>query len=193
MGGYAWKLLDLFWRFLYTGLFTVGGGLASLPLLHQVIVDAGFLDDAMFTNMIAISQSTPGPIGVNLATYVGYSLGGFLGAAVGTVGIALPCFAISFAASRALAALSGSKAVAAAFHGVRAAVVGLIGVAAFAVLKATVFTWGAFAASGWDLARVADWKALAAFALVYALVARFDRHPALYVALGAILGVLFFQ
>lgn len=184
------SLLELFFRFLYVGLFTVGGGLASIPLLIESIVEPGLISLDMFYNMLGISQSTPGPIGVNLATYIGYLQYGVFGGIVTTLGLMLPCFIISFLVSRAFQKFADTKAVKASFYGIRAAVAGLIATAAFSVLKITVFTWENFKTANQLLALI-NWKAFAIFAVLYVMLVKFKRHPVIYIALGGIAGLLF--
>lgn len=87
-------LLELLWGFLKVGCFSFGGAYAAIPLIRDVVMSYGWLDEEMLTYMIAVSESTPGPIMINLATYVGSSQAGVIGAAVATLGVALPSFAI---------------------------------------------------------------------------------------------------
>jgi len=192
-------LLDLVLRFLYVGFFTVGGGLAAIPHLLQVIVQPGLIDEDLFYNMIAISQSTPGPIGVNVATYIGFTEYGVIGGIAATMGMVLPCFVISSVVFKVYVKVTENRWVKAAFYGIRAAVAGLVSVAAWSVLKITVFSLDAFEISGlsfWAymtqtanaLLAIIHWKALAAFAVLFFLVVKFKKHPALYIALGALAG-----
>jgi chromate transporter len=185
------SLLEIFLRFLYVGLFTVGGGLASIPLMLQSVVSTGLVGEDMFYSMIAISESTPGPIGVNLATYIGFSQYGILGGIVTTLGVIIPCLVISLIVSRAFEKFSGAPVIKAAFYGVRAIVAGLIATAAWGVLRITVVTWDSFAATK-DFLRIVSWPALAVFAALLFLVIRFKKHPVLYIALGGVAGLFLF-
>lgn len=184
------SLLELFLRFLYVGLFTVGGGLASIPLLIDNLVMTGLISYDMFYNMVGIAQSTPGPIGVNLATYIGFTQYGVLGGIVCTFGIIIPCFIISFLVSRAFRKFSETKVVKAAFYGLRAVVAGLIATAAFGVYKVTMIDWEGFQSSGsfLDLFGI---PAILMFAVIYILLVRFRKHPILYIALGGLAGFFF--
>lgn len=83
-------LLKLFWEFLKIGLFSVGGGMATLPFLYDLADSTGWYTYSQLADMLAVSESTPGPVGINMATYVGYTVGGFAGAVTATVGIVLP-------------------------------------------------------------------------------------------------------
>ncbi|MCL2056878.1 MAG: chromate transporter [Oscillospiraceae bacterium] len=181
-------IADLILRFLYVGLFTVGGGLASVPLLLQAVVEPGYISHTLFYNMVAISESTPGPIGVNLATYIGYGLHGIGGGVIATLSIAAPCFFISYFTARAFGRIEGSPVIKAALYGVRAAVAGLIAVAAYGVLSITVFTWGRAITTAGPV----DLKALAVFAALLFFVMRFKKHPVITVLIGAAAGVVLF-
>ena len=88
------NLLNLLIGFLKVGLFAFGGGYAAVPLIRDVVLSYGWLDHDMLTNMIAVSESTPGPIMINLATYVGSTQGGILGALIATLAVVLPAFLI---------------------------------------------------------------------------------------------------
>lgn len=184
------SLFEMFLRFLYVGLFTVGGGLASIPLILQMIVAPGLVSEEMFYNMLGISESTPGPIGVNIATYIGFTQYGVTGGIVTTLGIIIPCFIISFLVSRVFRRFSETKAVKSAFYGIRAAVAGLIATAAFGVVRISVLTWGEYVSTG-SFYNILNWKALAIFAVIYALLVKFKKHPVVYIALGGLAGFLF--
>ena len=109
--------LQLFWEFLKIGLFAVGGGMATLPFLQDLAEKTGWYSQALITDMIAISESTPGPIGINMATYVGCNVAGFLGGVVATMGEILPAIVVVVIVSRYLEKFRGSKLVDAAFYG----------------------------------------------------------------------------
>src|SRR5690554_2086366 len=93
-------LLSLFWVFFQVGLFSIGGGLVAIPIIRDMVIPLGWVSEEMFYNIIAISESTPGPIGVNMATYVGFERAGVAGAVVATIGNILPCFIITLVISR---------------------------------------------------------------------------------------------
>ena len=103
--------LQLFWEFLKIGLFAVGGGMATLPFLQDLAEKTGWYSQSLITDMIAISESTPGPIGINMATYVGCNVAGFLGGVVATMGEILPAIVIVVTVSRYLEKFRGSKLV----------------------------------------------------------------------------------
>lgn len=180
-------LLELFLRLLYVGLFTVGGGLATIPLMLQMIVAPGYVTEDFFYNMVAISESTPGPIGVNIATYIGYTQYGAIGAIICTLGIIIPCFIITYLVSKAFEKFSETKAVKASLYGIRAAVAGLIATAVYGVLKISVLTLNVFNDTG-SLLDLINWKAFALFAALFILLIKTKKHPIIYIALGGIAG-----
>ena len=110
-------LLRLFWEFFKTGLFAVGGGMATLPFLYDISARTGWFTTGQLADMIAVSESTPGPIGVNMATYVGFTAAGVPGAAVATLGLVTPSVIVILIVARVLAAFRQNKYVDAAFYG----------------------------------------------------------------------------
>ena len=117
---------ELFLGFLKVGLFSFGGAYGAIPLIREVVLSYGWLDDEMITYIIAVSESTPGPIMVNLATYVGNVLGGLPGAILATVTVVLPAFVIILLVMVLLGSLLKSPYVQAAFDGLKSAVAGII-------------------------------------------------------------------
>ena len=118
--------LELFAGFLKVGLFSFGGGYASIPLIRDVVMSYGWLSEDMLTYMIAVSESTPGPIMVNLATYVGITQGGMLGAFVATFAVVLPAFFIIIAIVAFLSRVIENPYVAAVMQGLKSCVTGII-------------------------------------------------------------------
>ena len=127
--------LQLFWEFFKTGLFTVGGGLASLPFLYDISDKTGWFSHAQLADMIAISESTPGPIGINMATYVGFTSAGILGAVIASIGFIIPPLIIASIVSRFLKKFNENKFVKGAFYGLRAVSVALVCAALVSVLE----------------------------------------------------------
>lgn len=119
--------VNLLIGFLKVGLFSFGGGYAAVPLIRDVVLDYGWIDQDMLTNMIAVSESTPGPIMINLATYVGSSQGGILGALIATSAVILPSFGIILILVMLESRLLKSAAVQAVLGGVKPCVTGIIG------------------------------------------------------------------
>ena len=191
-------ILLLCWEFFKTGLFAVGGGLATLPFLTQIQARYGWFSARMLPKMVAISVRTPGPIAINMATYVGYTtcaaLGGvslgILGALLATFFLVLPSVVVILIIARFLKAYQQNRLVQGAFACLRPAVAGLIGAAGFSVLKIALLT-GAPLADG--LFAVLNLPALALFAVLLVLlnVKRVKNlHPILFIAAGAVAGVL---
>ena len=119
--------LKLFLKFLKIGAFTFGGGYAMIPLIRrEIALREGWIEDKDILDILAVSESTPGPIAVNTATFVGYRVAGPLGAACATVGVVLPSFVIIFALSFVLRQFEDFPAVRYAFWGIRVAVVALV-------------------------------------------------------------------
>lgn len=118
--------LELLLGFLEVGMFSFGGGYGAIPLIKDVVLSHGWLSDDMLSYMIAVSESTPGPIMVNLATYVGDSQGGILGAAVATVGVVTPAFVVMILIAKLLKNFIGNKYVKAAMSGILPTVMGII-------------------------------------------------------------------
>ena len=118
--------LELFWGFLKVGLFSFGGAYGAIPLIREVVLSYGWLDDSAISYMIAVSESTPGPIMVNLATYIGSSQGGFLGALIATVAAITPAFVIILLLMAALKHVLNNRHVQAVLTGLGACVTGII-------------------------------------------------------------------
>lgn len=122
-------LLLLFAIFFKVGLFSFGGGNAMLPLIYQSVQDVGIMSGSEFSDLVALSQVTPGPVAVNAATYVGFDSAGIPGAVVATIGVCLPCFVIMMITIRVLDKFRNNKYVEGAFVGIRPATIGLIAAA----------------------------------------------------------------
>lgn len=119
-------MLNLFLGFLKVGCFSFGGAYAAIPLIRDIVLSYGWLDDEMLTYMIAVSESTPGPIMVNLASYVGTSQAGLPGAAVATIAVVLPSFLIILIITAVLSKVLSNKYVQSALRGIKPAMVGII-------------------------------------------------------------------
>ena len=127
--------LRLFWEFFKVGLFSVGGGLATLPFLYSLGAKTGWFSTADVANMLAVSESTPGPMAVNSATYIGYKIEGTAGAAASTVAVCLPSFAVIYLISLFFDQFLSLSVVASAFHGIQVCVIYLILSAGLKMLK----------------------------------------------------------
>ena len=181
--------LQLFWEFLKIGLFAVGGGMATLPFLQDLSVKTGWFPQELITDMIAVSESTPGPIGINMATYVGCTIAGIPGGVLASLGEVLPSVLIVILVSKELEKFRSSPIVGYAFYGLRPAVTGLIAAALLSVLKVTVINIAAFAASG-SILQLFDPIKLVLFAVFFVLIKKLKLHPIIYIAAGAVVGLV---
>ena len=188
--------LRLFWEFFKTGLFAVGGGMATLPFLYDISDKTGWFTHADLTNMIAVSESTPGPIGVNTATYVGFTVGGVPGAIIATLGLVAPSIIVILAIASFLTAFRKNRLVDAAFTGLRPASTGLIAAAGIPVLVTSLLWIDSFSqlAEGFSLSLV-KWPAIG-LAVVIFVCSNFVKptkklHPILFIAFAAVVGVVF--
>ena len=202
--------LQLFYVYLKIGIFGFGGGYAMLSLIQADVVDRyGWISSQEFTDIVAISQMTPGPIGINSATYIGYTAihnAGYspamavLGSCLTTFAVCLPSFLLVLAISYAFAKFRNNKYVAAAFYGLRPASTGLIGAACAGVMLQVIA--GITSASqedsvlmkfSWDGA--ISWRGII-LALVLLVFTRYikktkDLHPIVFIGVSAVIGVVF--
>ena len=118
--------LKLFVAFLEVGLFSFGGGYVSIPLIREIVLSYGWMDDEMITHMIAVSESTPGPLMVNMATYVGSSQGGILGALIATLAVVLPAFLIIVLVMAILRRFISNRYFQAILGGMKPCIIGII-------------------------------------------------------------------
>lgn len=187
--------LRLFWEFFKTGLFAVGGGLATLPFIYDMSDRTGWFTYRQIADMIAVSESTPGPIGVNTATYVGYITGGLPGALIATLGLVTPAIIIILIIASCLKKFRENRFVDHAFYGLRPASAGLIAAAGFSVVMLALVREDAFKASG-NILDLFSWKGLALAAVIWVLTNLVkktkDLHPIFYIAASAVVGILAF-
>ena len=184
--------LNLFLSFFKTGLFAIGGGLATLPFLYEIAAShPDWFSAEMVADMLAVSESTPGPIGVNMATYAGYSAAGVLGALTATFSLVLPSFLVILIVAGFMAKFRENRFVDSAFLGLRPAVVALISVAFLEVLKVSLFHIEAFLTSK-NFATLFDVPSILLFAALYLLSHFYKKlHPVVLVLLGAAIGIIF--
>jgi chromate transporter len=181
----------LIYEFLKIGLFSVGGGLATLPFLYQIADHYPWFTREMLTDMIAISESTPGPIGLNMATYAGYTAAGVLGGVLASLAVVTPSLIIVACLVKVLDKFKENFFVKAAFYGIRPAVTALIAGAAFGIVRITLIDLSGFAgANAKNFANIFDYKRLLLFAVLFYLMNKYNRHPACYIGAGALIGAL---
>ncbi len=176
--------LRLFWEFFQTGLFAVGGGMATLPFLYDISDRTGWFSHAQLADMVAVSESTPGPIGVNMATYVGFLAGGVGGAVAATLGLVAPSIIIILIISAFLQRFRDSEYVNGAFYGLRPASTAMILAAGVLVVKAAFLPKG-FAGLDWRLLVLAAVLLM----LTNAVKATKKLHPIVFIAASAAVGV----
>ena len=181
--------LRLFWEFFKTGLFSVGGGLATLPFLYQMQAKTGWFTVADLSNMIAVSESTPGPMGINMATYTGYTVAGIPGAVIAVAGEILPAFIIILIVYRLLDRFKTNRYVQDTLYGLRAASTAMILMAGLRVAQTALLDVPAWQASGTftDLFRP---LAIVLAAAVFFLYRKFGKHPLWYILASGLIGVL---
>ncbi len=186
--------LRLFWEFFKVGLFSVGGGLATLPFLYSLGAKTGWFSTADVANMLAVSESTPGPIGVNMATYVGFDCAGVLGGVVATLGLVTPSVIVIVLIAMALQAFHTNKYVDAAFYTLRPASTGLIAAAGWSVFLLVLVNLDVYRAT-YQLADLIQWKNLLLFAVIWVLTNLVKPlkklHPVVFLALAAVVGIAF--
>ena len=193
--------LQLAWTFFLVGAFTFGGGYAMLSLIQtQVVVAHGWITESAFTDIVAISQMTPGPIGINAATYVGYSVlheatglqwMGVAGSAVATFALMLPSFLIVLALVRVYMKFSRSSLFEGTMGWLRPAVVGLIGAAAV-ILVVRVAWAGCVPSFSVVRENFVDWKSWLLLAAAFAASYWGKVNPILVILAGAVLGLLLY-
>lgn len=176
--------LQLFYEFFKTGLFAVGGGMATLPFLYQMSDKTGWFTYAQLADMIAVSESTPGPIGVNMATYVGFITRGVPGAVVATLGLITPSVLVILIIAAFLQAFRDSKYVTGAFYALRPASAALIAAAGLVVVRETFAVNGGFFWQGAILAAVL-------LTLTRWVKPTKNWHPIVFIGLSALVGVVF--
>lgn len=185
--------LRLFLEFFKTGLFSVGGGLATIPFLYELSAKTGWFSYEELANMMAVSESTPGPMGVNMATYVGFETAGVLGSICATIGLVTPSVIIILIIAKALHAFRSNRYVDAAFYGIRPCSLGLIAAAGAIVAKIALLNIDLFKQTGLftDLVNIRA-LILAAALLVLTRAVKFTKnlHPLWFIAFSAIMGVL---
>ena len=182
--------LDLFLGFLKVGCFAFGGAYGAIPLIRDVVLSYGWLGDEMLTYMIAVSESTPGPIMVNLATYIGSSQAGFSGAAIATLAVVLPSFLIILLVTALLKTVLKNKYVQAVLRGLKPCVIGIV--LATGIYMVLVNCFGTISATKVDLQAITITILLLAFMVGYKQIAKKKLTPIMLIVLAAIVGVVFY-
>lgn len=177
--------LELFWTFFKIGAFTFGGGYAMLPLVQAEVAARGWMSGEALVDFIAVSESTPGPFAINMATYVGNIKAGIPGGICATLGVVLPSFVVILIVARCFERFRRNRVVSGCMSGLKPAVVGMIGAALVSMGKTVLFPNG-FTAE--VLGGAAFYVTVAIFALSAVLAFR-KKHPILIICLSAVLGI----
>ncbi|MCI8514271.1 MAG: chromate transporter [Lachnospiraceae bacterium] len=189
-----WEIyLRLIWEYFKTGLFAIGGGMATLPFLNEIGEKTGWFTKAQLADMIAVSESTPGPIGINMSTYIGFEVGGVPGSFLATVAIITPSILVILIISRFLDKFKDNFYVQSAFYGLRPASTGLIAAAGIGVVKIAMLNPDAWEVSG-SLADLVSAPSLflAAALLIATNFGKLKKlHPVVFIAASAGIGILF--
>lgn len=192
--------LQLFWEFFKTGLFAIGGGMATIPFLYDLSDKTGWFSHNDLANMIAVGESTPGPIGVNMATYVGYVTGmeqggipcAILGAVIATLGLITPSVIVILIVSAILKSFRDNRYVSNAFYGLRPASTGLIAAAGITVITSNLFFPALWQAG--DFLGAFNWKGIVLAAVLWVLTNAVKKtkklHPIVFIGISALVGIL---
>lgn len=180
--------LRLFWEFFKAGLFSIGGGLATLPFLYDMAGRTGWFTAADVADMLAIAESTPGPMGVNMATYTGFSVAGLAGSVCATLGLVAPGVAVILVIAAFLARFHENRYVLGAFYGLRPASVALITGAGVSVAVEALFV-----TEGYEtLLGLFNWPAIALCAVLLVATKKLEKlHPIVFIAFSALVGAVF--
>ena len=178
--------LQLFLTFFRIGLFTFGGGYAMLPLIQDAVIQNGWLAEEAMVNFIAVSESTPGPFAINIATYVGIETGGFFGAVSATLGVVLPSFIVILIVAKVYKKFQESKTVKGCMTGLRPTVIGLIAAAVLNIGQ-TVFFPDGFAVANLNFYNMAVSLVIAVVGIL--LIFKKKIHPILLIVISAALGI----
>ena len=181
--------LQLFFEFFKTGLFSVGGGLATLPFLYEISNKTHWFSHADIADMIAVSESTPGAIGINMSTYAGFTTSGISGAVIASLGLATPCIIIILFIARFLNKFDDNPFVKDAFYGLRPASIAMISAAGFNVARIALLDLGAFAASH-NVLSLFKWRELVLAVLIFVGIRKLKWHPVAFIAISAVLGIV---
>ena len=177
--------LELLWTFFKIGAFTFGGGYAMLPLIREQVIAHNWISESALVDFIAVSESTPGPFAINMATYVGSEVGGVLGSVCATLGVVLPSFIVILIIAKCYQKFKESQIVKGVMSGLKPAVVGLIAAAAIGIAQTV------FAPNGFSLgifADIATYISVAIFAVSLILALK-KIHPIIIICMSAAVGI----
>jgi len=188
--------IRLFFEFMKVGLFAIGGGLATLPFLYELSETTGWYTQQDIADMIAVSEATPGPVGINMASYVGYKVGydvanlpgAILGTVVAVLGIITPSIIIILIIAYFLNKFKNNDLVRYTMYGLHPASIALIGCAFFLLFKDTILNLG----GKFSLVTLFDYKALVLAVVLFVIMSLKKKfHPVVYIAFSAVIGIIF--
>lgn len=182
--------LSLFWEFLKIGIFAFGGAYGAIPLIKESVLTQGWMDEAMFANIVALSESTPGPIMVNAATYIGSSQAGVFGAAVATLGVILPSFIIILLITMFLRKWLKHKTVQAVLRGVKPCLMGVI--FATGLFMAFTAVLGKIDNISFDMTALLILLLLTGLSIAYTYFRKKEFSPILLITVAAVLGTVMY-
>ena len=185
---YVQMLLRLMMEFFKTGLFAVGGGLATLPFLYEMSSNTGWFTHSDIADMIAISESTPGAIGVNMATYAGYKTAWLPGGVLATLSLALPSLIIICVIAGFLNRFDENKYVQRAFYGLRPASIAMISAAGLNVLRVTMLEW--YNLGVYPLEEVLRWECIVMAVALFFAMKQLKWHPVVFLGISAAIGII---
>lgn len=183
-------ILRLIVEFFKTGLFAVGGGLATLPFLYEMGEKTGWFGAQDVLNLLAVSESTPGPIGINMSTYVGFITSGVPGAILASLALTAPCVIVILLVIRVLDKFKGSPLVEAIFKALRPASIGMITAALIGVVKESLLHLENWAGLG-SILSVFNWKGIALAVVLWFIMKKWKTHPIAYIGIAAAVGIVF--
>ena len=173
--------LKLFYEFFKIGLFAIGGGLSTIPFLYELSTKTSWFLSTDISNMIAVSESTPGPLGVNMATYAGFLTNGILGGIIATLGLITPSVIIIIIITKFLDKFSDNKIIKKLFYGLRAGVIALILLVFIDLLKETLF---------FNTFSLKIFETILFFIILF-LLKKTKFHPIIFIFISGIIGILF--
>lgn len=183
-------IVRLFYEFFKIGLFAIGGGMATLPFLYNLAgTHPDWFNTSQLMDMVAVSESTPGPMGVNMSTYVGFTTGGIFGGVCATLGLVIPSIIVILIVAKILNKVKDNPTVQKVIYGIRPASMGLIAGAAVLVMKEALINIDLFKQTGniFDLFEI---KSLIFAVILYIGMVKFKKHPIIYVAISALVGCI---
>ena len=180
--------ITLFLEFFKIGLFAVGGGMVTIPFLYELTDKYSWFSKEILGNMIAISESTPGPVGVNMATYAGINAAGILGGITATLGLVFPSVVIIILVSKILEKFKSNKYVGNAFSGIRPGTTGMIASAGIGILFLALFGNSSWREISFSLL---NYKALILFIITIIITNKVKLHPVFFILAGGVIGAIF--